>query len=136
MAGIWSGTSDSWVSLARADFTSSTVNGVFDGLQAGSIITDGSTGNWRASFWSGTAESWVNLHDFLPSHYSRSEALSIWRHDGRIHIGGTARNSITGREEAHVWTFEQPLTLIPLPTGAGLAFAGLGVLAIRRRTRG
>jgi hypothetical protein len=30
----------------------------------------------------------------------------------------------------------QPLTLIPLPTGAGLAFAGLGVLAIRRRSRG
>ncbi len=28
------------------------------------------------------------------------------------------------------------VTVIPLPTGAGLAFAGLGVLAIRRRTRG
>ncbi len=27
----------------------------------------------------------------------------------------------------------QPLTLIPLPTGAGLAFAGLGVLGVRRR---
>ncbi len=43
-------------------------------------------------------------------------------------VWATDRNYLAGTHAQDV------LTLIPLPTGAGLAMAGLGLLAIRRRT--
>lgn len=134
-AALWSGTADSVVSLNPTGATAARALGISGQYQVGWATIGGVQ---RAGLWSGTADSWVDLHELLPggaSQWRWSQANSVWTDGNIIRIAGYA-NALSGHDLAMLWEFENPLTLIPLPTGAGLAFAGLGVLAIRRRTRG
>jgi hypothetical protein len=59
-AGLWSGTSDSWVDLNPLGATHSEAYGVCDGQQVG-FAEFGTASGSHASLWSGTAGSWVDL---------------------------------------------------------------------------
>lgn len=61
VASLWSGTAESWVNLNPAGATSSTVFGMSDHQQVGSVSFASPV---RAAMWTGTAESFVNLHPF------------------------------------------------------------------------
>ncbi|MEQ1822036.1 MAG: hypothetical protein ABL949_05985 [Fimbriimonadaceae bacterium] len=101
-ASLWTGTAASWVDLAPNGASSSKALGVSGGWQVGKSTVGGVV---CASLWTGTASSWVNLHAVLPSNYSSSEALAIWRDASGTHVVGSGSNSTTGQTEALMWTW-------------------------------
>lgn len=127
-AALWSGSAASYVSLAPIGSAVSQAFGVFDGRQVGWAGFDDGT---YASLWSGTADSWVNLGQYLPAGYSESNAVGIWSDASFTYIIGYGYNTVTGRDEALLWT-----QAIPEPgTAALLGLSGLIVAMKRRRTR-
>jgi hypothetical protein len=103
-ASLWSGTAASWVDLNPAGPTESEAFGVSGGQQVGRTAVAGGGGDDHASTWTGTAASWVDLHAFVPAGFARSVALSISNDPCVISIAGYGYNTITGREEALLWT--------------------------------
>lgn len=92
-AAVWSGTADSWVDLHPAWATNSYAVSVSGGQQVG-YANDGQAD--RACLWSGTAASLVDLHALLPSSYSFSRALGIWRDaTGSTYVVGTGLDGNT-----------------------------------------
>ena len=125
-ASLWSGTAASWVDLNPAGSTQSYAFGVSGGQQAGSALVGGV---YRASLWSGTAVSWEDLSAFLPAGFTSSFAQGISSDGINTYVTGYGFNSLTGRNEALLWT--QP---IPVPGAAAILGLG-GALAARRRRR-
>lgn len=99
-ASLWSSTG-AWLNLNPAGASYSEVHAMSDGQQVGEVHV----GNWgHASLWSGTANSWVDLHVFLPAEYRSSLARGISSDGANLYVAGSGHNTLTGREEALLWT--------------------------------
>lgn len=123
-AGLWSGTASSWVDLNPVGSVQSNIFAASDSLQAGYADLGGV---FRAGVWSGTAASWVDLHALLPAGFSESYARGISTDGINTYVSGWGHNSLTGRDEALLWT--RP---VPAPGAACVLVLG-SVLAARRR---
>jgi MYXO-CTERM domain-containing protein len=71
----------------------------------------------------------VNLHAFVPTGFSFSQATGISSDGVNMYVTGSGFNTLTNRNEALLWT--QP---IPAPGAAVMLGLG-GLLAARRRRR-
>jgi hypothetical protein len=118
-ASLWSGTAASWVDLHPAGSTQSYVLAASGGQQVGWAVVGGVN---NASLWSATAASWVDLHSFLPAGFSESIARGISSDGVNMYVVGNGYNTLTGRNEALLWT--RPLPSPPCPAD----FNGDGVL--------
>ena len=124
-ASLWSGAAASWMDLNPGGATSSTAHSVYGAYQVGGAIFGGAQ---RAGLWTGTAGSWFDLHALLPAGFTNSVARSVTSDGVNYYIAGAGRNSLTGRDEALLWT--QP---VPEPgTMAALALGFAGFAARRR----
>ena len=72
-------------------------------------------GNDRAGVWQDTPESWMDLHQHLPSSFSRSQAWGIWSHANVIRVVGYGYNSALGRGEALLWIGQVIAPTVPQP---------------------
>ncbi|MCE9557485.1 MAG: hypothetical protein K8R88_00895 [Armatimonadetes bacterium] len=117
-ASLWSGTAASCVDLNPAGSTESLAYGVFGTNQVGESWVGNNSKH--ASLWSGTAASWVDLH---PPGFNTSYATSMWADSLNEYISGAGTNTMTGIEEALLWT--QPL---PRTVSGHVNFAGGRVL--------
>jgi hypothetical protein len=88
------------------------------------------SGVQNASLWSGTAASWVNLHAFLPAGFTTSEATGIAIDVFDILVTGSGFNSVTGRNEALLWT-----QTVPEPGTGSLLILGGAIWMLSRRRR-
>jgi len=61
-----------------------------------------------AGVWAGTAASFVNLHPFLPSGYSSSQAYGILKVGTTTQVCGKAYHASQMRDEAVLWTLAGP----------------------------
>lgn len=102
MAVVWSGTKESAVFLNPEDSIHSTCWGAFEDYQVGEVQMMGE--QVKATLWKGTIASMVDLHQYLPTNYTRSSANAMWSHNGTLYIGGVAFNSLTSKQEAVIWT--------------------------------
>src|SRR5581483_6066174 len=75
----------------------------------------------HASLWRGTADSWFDLSVLLPAGFSSSEARGIFRDDANLSIVGYGHNTLTGRDEALLWSR-------PVPASSTVVLLGLGGL--------
>jgi len=93
--------------LARLDDHRAT--GVGGGQQVGVGLGTATGHDFHALLWSGTAASYINLHSFLGSGFTSSEALGI---DADGNIFGSADG------QAVMWVPVNGPTVIPLPSAA------------------
>ena len=77
----------------------------------------------HALLWNGQANSYVDLHQYLSSDFTSSQALGI---DENGNVVGLAYDS-SGYEHAILW--------VPIPEPAALSLLALGGLALMRRRR-
>lgn len=115
-AGFWSGTAQSWQSLNQAGWGSATAQGAFENLIVGARGVEGQT---HAGIWTGTADSWVDLHSFLPSLFSSSQATAVWKQGSRTYVVGHGNNNDNG--EALLWISDA------VPESEGVVVLGLGL---------
>ncbi|MCC7014682.1 MAG: hypothetical protein IT454_19125 [Planctomycetes bacterium] len=100
-ACLWSGSASSFVDLTPVVASSAEALAVDSGVQVGWFNFPFQA--QHACLWRGNAASMVNLHDALPSNYSYSIATSVWQAGGRTWVLGSARNPLTGQNEAVLW---------------------------------
>jgi hypothetical protein len=100
-AGLWSGSAASWVDLNPAGAVASQLRGTTGTVQAGHADFGG---GFQAGIWSGTPGSWANLHALLPAACTMSESKWISNDGGVLSVVGFSFNSVTGEEEAVLWT--------------------------------
>ncbi len=103
-ASLWSGSANSWMSLAPAGSVGSQASACLAGYQVGDKSL--ATGGYHAMLWSGNSAAPVDLHTFLPANYSSSTAMDLLVHaDGSLTICGMATNSSfsPARQEAVAW---------------------------------
>jgi hypothetical protein len=112
-AGLWSGTALSWVDLDPALSTESYAYGVWGSQQVGQATVGGVQ---RASLWSGSAAEWVDLHARLPAGYTSSSAQGIWNDGMYTYVAGWGHNTVSGHDEALVWTLTDPRLVADLST--------------------
>jgi hypothetical protein len=120
-AAIWAGSAGTHVDVNPSGAGGSVIWGAYGDRQVGRAFLSG----WKAGIWSGTSASFVNLHTFLPSGYSQSEAFAVWTDGSSTRVTGWAFNIAESRNEAVVWT--------AVPEPATIASLSLGVLALMRR---
>ncbi len=97
VAGYWSNSGGSFVSLAPSTFTNISVTDTEAGLQVGTL--DG-----KATLWRGTPGSAIDLHALVPAGYSASRAEGIdVAADGTVTIVGQGLNQTLLRWEAMSW---------------------------------
>ena len=104
-ATLWSGTSDSRVSLHPAGATASYAKGICEGYQVGYRVVG--TLN-KACTWRGTAASFEDLHQFVPANFSTSFALKAWRQGQKLYVSGYGYNTVATRNEALLWSRDLP----------------------------
>ena len=115
---LWNGSADSAVDLNPAGFLSSYAIGVAGGKQIG----DGtSAAGDEALLWSGTAQSVINLHELLPSDFTKSYAGGI---DATGDVFGIAFNATDQLYHSIEWV----PAAVPEPNGLVLAGFGLAGL--------
>lgn len=103
-ATIWTGTSASYQSLNPAGATYSIVYGMAADRQVGMYRPDGSN-RFHACIWSGSSGSVVDLHDYLPTGYTESQANDIKVEGTTIIVVGEATHEATGDAHAMIWQF-------------------------------
>lgn len=104
-AGLWSGTPDSFVSLAPRDGKYYSVGLATIGTAQAGYIQSTNSGSYRhAIIWFGSADQALDLHTNLPAEsYRESEARSLWTDGTNIIVGGDAV-TWTGMGHPIVWT--------------------------------
>ncbi len=139
-ARLWTGTVASMVDLhpVSSGANYSVAFAVHGGQQVGMATLFGVD---SASLWSGTGASWVNLHAFLPAHFSRSRALSIWHEGGVTYVAGYGYNYTLQRHEALLWVHTGPThygtgcpgtgALVPAIGSVGLPTLGNASFGVR-----
>ena len=100
-ASLWNGTASSWVDVHPIGFSASSISSASDGYQAGYVLVGGLS---HAYAWKGAAGFRVDLHAFLPNGFGYSFANGIFSDGTSILICGYAKNQLTDREEAILWT--------------------------------
>lgn len=124
-ASLWSGAPETWVDLTPPGAQAAELNGAFANLQVGwASFADGHA---RAGLWTGTATSWIDLSAVLPVEFEDSCAYGVWSDGVTTRIVGSGYNSLTGSEEALMWS-------IPAPGALGV-LGPLGLVAMRRARR-
>lgn len=124
-ASLWHGSSNSWINLSPAGASSSKAYELDGDQQVG---WSESNGVRHAGIWSGTSESFVDLHSFLPTGFTSSEARGVWHQGGLTYVAGFATN-LEGRTDALIWA--------PVPEPAGLLVfcGGLSATCLMRLMR-
>lgn len=101
-AGLWGGTSNSFVPLTPAGATTAEALETRHGLQVGSANFPG--GFAHAVLWRGSAASALDLHSFSPAGFTTDVANDLEIDAfGTVTVVGHGSNSITGRVEALEW---------------------------------
>ena len=131
-AALWTGTPESYVDLTPSFVWTAGINGMDAGIQVGVGVPLGSTSDFHALVWVGTADSCLDLHAFLSSDYTKSEARAVDIDEfGTIRVVGYAYNNnyylpngtYYPRNEAMMWV------LVPEPSSLVALAAGLAALA-------
>ena len=109
LAGVWSGTAASYVSLNPFE-SLSLARGISQGKQVGYLDSPGQ--NRQAVIWSGAANSYVSLH---PAGTYASAALGA---GGNQQVGEVLLDELSGEPHASLWTgtAESWVDLNPDPT--------------------
>ena len=138
-AALWTGTPESYVDLTPSFVWTAGINGMDAGIQVGVGVPLGSTSDFHALVWVGTADSCLDLHAFLSSDYTKSEARAVDIDEfGTIRVVGYAYNNnyylpdgtYYPRNEAMMWV------LVPEPSSLFALAAGLaGLAGVRPRRR-
>lgn len=84
----------------------------------------------QAGFWRGSKESWHSLHQYLPTHYSTSQAKAIFADESGITIVGFAINDQLSRIDPIMW--HSP---VPEPSTLLICSLGASALALRRKVK-
>lgn len=132
-ASLWNGTAESWVDLhpvggplhSRALMASGN-------HQAGWVVG----GIFKAAYWNGTPESYVDLSTILPPGFSPDECepTGIWSDEDTVRIVGWARDAITNRQRAVVWTKIYRTISGQISTNGGQTFPSVSVQLRRAGT--
>ena len=131
-AALWAGTPESYVDITPSFVWTAGINGMDAGIQVGVGVPLGSTSDFHALVWVGTADSCLDLHAFLSSDYTKSEARAVDIDEfGTIRVVGYAYNNnyylpngtYYPRNEAMMWV------LVPEPSSLVALAAGLAALA-------
>ena len=131
-AALWAGTPESYVDITPSFVWTAGINGMDAGIQVGVGVPVGSTSDFHALVWFGMAESCLDLHSYLCSDYTKSEARAIDVDEfGTIRVVGYAYNNNYylpdgthyPRNEAMMWV------LVPEPSSLVALAAGLAALA-------
>lgn len=117
---MWRGTAESYTDMNPPGVGASQMYATCGSAQAGYGYLPGS--GITAGIWFGTPESSVPIGSLLPAGYYQSVATSIAEENGVFYVGGYARNSATGQDEAFLWTgAPAPATLASLAVAAAVA---------------
>jgi hypothetical protein len=108
-AALWSGSAASFVSLHPPAYGVSVAYATNGSVQAGYATTQGA----HAGIWFGTPDSFLDLHQYLPTNYSSSVAYAVHQEGDTIYVGGFARQSLGGAEEAFMWVGTAPGACYP-----------------------
>ncbi len=101
-AGLWGGTSNSFVRLTPSTATSAEATATRDGVQVGFATV--ATNTTHAFAWRGTAASALDLHAFAPGGFSTESAADLEIDAfGTVTIVGSGTNTVAGRVEALEW---------------------------------
>ena len=102
---MWSGTAASYVDLNPSNSDHSIAWGASGEFQVGHARFNGMN---HAILWASSGGSFVDLHQHLPTRYAESYAFAIWTDANTTRVAGYAHNTLTGRDEAILWTRGAP----------------------------
>jgi hypothetical protein len=121
-ASLWTGAPETWRDLTPPGARAAELNAVFAGQQVGwASFADGHA---RAGLRRDTATSWIDLSAVLPAEFEDSCAYGVWSDGVTTRVVGSGYNSLTGSEEALMWS---------IPTPGAAALLGVGWFAAGRR---
>lgn len=123
---LWQGSASSCVNLHRPEWGYSEALATNAAFQAGHATVPGL--GLTASLWSGSAATWEDLGAWLGDGFTSSTATAVWQDPSTLYVGGLARNSATGLNEAVLW--RRPL---PSPGAISLLLAVPFTIHCRRR---
>lgn len=100
-AFLWSGSPLDPINLTPPGAQDSWAQGIWRGQQVGYSRQIQET---RAILWNGSPTSTTDLHAFLPTGFSYSNARAIWSDYSMTYVVGWGVNSTNGRTEALLWS--------------------------------
>ena len=98
-AGLWRGSSASWVDLNPLGSSQSEAHGAASGVQVGWAYSGGFQ---HAGIWQGSADSWTDLHSLLPAGFQASQARGVFRFGPHVRVVGWAQHNTAG-DMAMMW---------------------------------
>jgi hypothetical protein len=107
-AALWSGTAESYVSLAPRRFATSTAWRCARGFQVGWANERDTGMSVRAILWGGVDDDYIDLQEFLPEPWNCSQAIDLYVDGDTLRVLGTA-NQRTMSNGYEVKTAEQPV---------------------------